>query len=261
MDRKDPPDEEAFPCQKTCNVNGASHACSARVQWMAASLTSAEDRVGAAVKLVDDECYGQCKCNTEEFAWLKKQSKDFWEQVVPCHTAIPGEHCFEAVEWARTHGIRLYPARYDNLTSGSTSEEFQFWMFKNHVEQCLKPCDMCHTAVPGEPCYDEVRAAALANEFPANFSFEHMQAMRSRSGTNTTCGRPCERCRTAVPGDQCHKAVDYAMKKLIGIHPDWYPGLSTNSSFEDFQELLHSKNLERCAMPCRDRPRHPSWQN
>jgi len=137
--------------------------------------------------------------------------------------------------------------------------EFQFWMYKNQVEQCFKPCDMCHTAVPGDLCYDELHAAALANEFPANFSLEDMQAMQSKSGANTTCSRPCEQCRTAVPGDMCHGAVVHAMKWLIWSHPEWYPGLSANSSFEDFQELLHTRNLERCAMPCRGHPGPPTW--
>merc|ERR1719330_394049 len=89
-----------------------------------------------------------------------------------------------------------------------------------------------------------------------------MQATRSRrGGTKTTCPRPCERCRTAARGEMCHTAVAYAMEHLIWTHPEWYPGLSANSSFEDFQELLHTRNLERCAMPCLGHHGPPLWSD
>merc|ERR1712238_15257 len=44
--------------------------------------------------------------------------------------------------------------------------------------------------------------------------------------------------------------VSWAMQHGIHIHPDRYPGLSAESTFEEFQIVLHQANQERCAMPC-----------
>ena len=56
-------------------------------------------------------------------------------------------------------------------------------------------------------------------------------------------------CRTAIDGDSCFQHVDWAMK--VGINEpegsDWYPGLTADSSFEEFQAGLMHKG---CPMPC-----------
>merc|ERR1712238_99373 len=44
--------------------------------------------------------------------------------------------------------------------------------------------------------------------------------------------------------------VSWAMQHGIHIHPDRYPGLSAESTFEEFQIVLHQASQERCAMPC-----------
>merc|ERR1712087_516005 len=51
-----------------------------------------------------------------------------------CHT--PGEPCYEAVTWAMEHGITLHPEAYGNLTSGSTFEEFQRFLYFEGLEGC-----------------------------------------------------------------------------------------------------------------------------
>jgi len=33
-------------------------------------------------------------------------------------------------------------------------------------------------------------------------------------------------------------------------HPDWYPGLTSDSSFEDFQDHLHGLGMGSCPLPC-----------
>merc|ERR1711920_317879 len=138
---------------------------------------------------------------------------------LPCHTAQAGQQCFKAVEWAMTHGIRLHPEWYEGLTSGSTFEQFQDWLHRKGMEQCHKPCALCQTTTIGEACWDEVQAVA-----------EDQQ----------------------LPGDVCYTGVMWAMQHGIADHPDWYPSLTPESAFEDFQEVLHGRNQERCAFPCRD---------
>lgn len=68
-------------------------------------------------------------------------------------------------------------------------------------------------------------------------------------------------CRTSVAGEECHGAVTWAKETGIQLHPDWYPGLSIQSTFEEFQHLLHRgghgpgqngvANYAGCDLPCR----------
>merc|ERR1711933_14979 len=41
----------------------------------------------------------------------------------------------------------------------------------------------------------------------------------------------------------------------IREHPDWYPGLSSSSRFEDMQMHMHSNGLHNCQIPCGTEPR------
>mmetsp|Transcript_86358 Transcript_86358/g.225312 ORF Transcript_86358/g.225312 Transcript_86358/m.225312 type:complete len:275 (-) Transcript_86358:205-1029(-) len=59
-------------------------------------------------------------------------------------------------------------------------------------------------------------------------------------------------CYTSVQGDRCYEHVLWAMQTGIVEHPDWYQGLTKDSSFEDFQQHLHgSARLSAvCPKPC-----------
>merc|ERR1711933_409594 len=49
----------------------------------------------------------------------------------------------------------------------------------------------------------------------------------------------------------CYGAVTWAMDAGIFSNPDWYPNLTSSSSFEDFQARLHSISHGNCPLPCR----------
>jgi hypothetical protein len=233
-------------CSSACEYNGAFHDCRARVKW---SLDADGERdLVDALDRVNKECAGQCECSSEDFSaswdeqWLHGRGGE-------CSTAVDGERCYKAVEWARTHGIHIHPLRYEGLTSGSTFAEFQEFLYKNRLEHCMRPCDVCHTAEPGETCHTAV-TEAMAREDVELSTFEEVQALLNRTDVNSSCPMPCNLCHTAQPGEACFKGVRWAMQWGIHIHPDRYPGLSAESSFEDFQNVLHQANQERCAMPC-----------
>jgi len=57
-------------------------------------------------------------------------------------------------------------------------------------------------------------------------------------------------CRNAVYGDPCHRHVMWAMLSGIHEHPEWYPGLSSSSTFREFQQLLHAGGFPECKAPC-----------
>lgn len=50
-----------------------------------------------------------------------------------------------------------------------------------------------------------------------------------------------DECHTAVPGELCYKDVTWAMRFGIYQHPEWYPGMTPSSTFEEFQSLLYVK--------------------
>jgi len=75
-------------------------------------------------------------------------------------------------------------------------------------------------------------------------------------------------CHTAVEGEECYNGVTWAMQQGIAEHPEWYPGLSATSSFEDFQSNLHAGGHSNCPASCAARklkesfqaPRFPGWK-
>jgi len=173
------------------------------------------------------------------------------DEAGECHTAVDGESCHKAVEWARTHGIRLHPVRYERLHSGSTFQEFQEFLYKNRLEHCLRPCDVCHTAEPGETCHTAV-TEAMAREDLEMSTFEEVQALLNRTDANSSCPVPCNLCHTAQPGEACFKGVRWAMQNGIHIHPDRYPGLQPRRS---------PRCICRRLRTCPRRPRRLTWRS
>jgi poly(3-hydroxybutyrate) depolymerase len=57
-------------------------------------------------------------------------------------------------------------------------------------------------------------------------------------------------CHTAVPGERCYYDVAWARKKGMRLHPEWYPGVTNDSSFEDVQGFLHRSIRANCPQPC-----------
>ncbi|CAK0865848.1 unnamed protein product [Prorocentrum cordatum] len=58
-----------------------------------------------------------------------------------------------------------------------------------------------------------------------------------------------EDCRTPIEGDDCYEEVLYAKQTGVVNHPHWYGNLTPDSSFDDFQWLLHSVSRV-CPRPC-----------
>jgi len=59
-----------------------------------------------------------------------------------------------------------------------------------------------------------------------------------------------EACRLAVKGEECYEHVYWAMVHGIKLHPEWYAGLTTSSSFAEFQAYLHESSHGNCPAPC-----------
>jgi len=126
----------------------------------------------------------------------------------------------------------------------------------------------CHTAHEGEACYDAVQWALTVGilEHPdwypglsSQSSFEDFQALLQRTVSDCQTPCPATNCETAAPGSDCYAAVRFARSQEVFSHPDWYPGVSANSSFEDFQRVLFNKNQSNCSNPCPARE-NPGFQ-
>lgn len=63
--------------------------------------------------------------------------------------------------------------------------------------------------------------------------------------------KPPPACEDAVIGSTCFNSVSRAQQG-VAAHPDWYHGLSTESSFKEFQEFEASfnKDSSQCSHPC-----------
>merc|ERR1712187_511750 len=159
-----------------------------------------------------------------------------------CHDTEEGESCYRAVTWAMEHGIVVHPEWYPGLHVGSTFAEFQAHMNTIGHGGCEDPCDICQTSTPGEQCYEAVTWAmqhgiqlhpdwSIYSGLDADSSFVDVQAALHRHQSNR-CPEPCGLCRTAVEGEPCYEGVMWLMEYGISLHPEWYPKLTTNSSFE-----------------------------
>eukprot|EP00930_Biecheleria_cincta_P069044 TRINITY_DN56839_c0_g1_i1.p1 TRINITY_DN56839_c0_g1~~TRINITY_DN56839_c0_g1_i1.p1 ORF type:complete len:660 (+),score=78.08 TRINITY_DN56839_c0_g1_i1:32-1981(+) len=134
-----------------------------------------------------------------------------------CHTALPGEVCYDHVRWAKESGINIHPEWYAmapfQLTSQSSPEEFQEVLHETRLGSCPEPCH--HTA-------------------------------------------PVGNCLTAPFGSRCYKRVMWVARSGIFEHPEWYPNVNILSSMTDVQEELHKKGESGCTKPCPAEP-DPSW--
>ena len=61
-------------------------------------------------------------------------------KTADCHTALPGEHCYKDIMWAKTSGIHAHPSWYKGLTSSSTIEDFQADIHSKRPDKCPMPC-------------------------------------------------------------------------------------------------------------------------
>jgi len=59
------------------------------------------------------------------------------------------------------------------------------------------------------------------------------------------------KCMDAKPGSACYKTVQWGMQDGIHGHPEWFPGLTKESSFKDFQRLMYAQGKAACPhRPC-----------
>lgn len=217
-------------------------------------------------------------CGLKE-AKAKTQAKMGFDKV--CHTTVGGEPCFNHVKYTMRQ-LPKNPDWYPGLSPNASLKTVQYYMYLEHNNRgervCPKPCDFqlqnktkeaCHDANVGEQCFTHVNEtmsliAENPNAHPGlskSSTFAEVQAAmheeKEADGTSV-CPEPCDleagkHCHTAIAGEPCYNDILYAMKQAE-FHSEWYRGLSTNSTPEEFQAFLHQGRKDstgkKCPMPC-----------
>jgi len=197
-----------------------------------------------------------------------------------CHTAKPGEECYNHVIYTQRQ-VAKYKDLYSGILNANSSfEDVQH--FLSHENQCPEPCDLgsnksnssaittCHTARPGESCFSDILFAKntlieqdaswfRGSGLTQNSSNDDFQAVLHNQGHVGQCPKPCDRaaesraefnlvCETALSGE-CYDSVMQAATRGIKEHPERYRRLTKQSNFEDFQLHIYTGPNPKCSKP------------
>lgn len=148
-----------------------------------------------------------------------------------CHDAVVGDMCYNDTIWAKDYAIHTRPEWYPGLTDMSSFADFQAHLHNCFWGRCPMPC----TSTALHSCQ-------MIGRFWDSSSCEDAVA--------PNCSVPDDR-----PICKCREQVTWAMDYGINLHPEWYPSLSNQSSFQEFQARLFKgkqAGLETndCPEPC-----------
>jgi len=121
-----------------------------------------------------------------------------------CHDAEQAELCYHDSMWAKEHGVVEHPAWYPGLSNESSLAEFQAHLHFCFWNRCPLPCTRTMQQTCGIP-----------------------NRVWSSAG-----------CKDAVSGDRCYSEVIWANEHGIYLYPEWYPDMTEQSSFRQFQAWL-----------------------
>jgi len=143
---------------------------------------------------------------------------------IPCRRHLPGETCWDKMDWARRIGIYQHPEWYPGLTECSTEAEFQDLFLRQGLHECKAPCQAgvlplgmprCSHPDVGDVCFvmiEWARTLGISDNpyyFPGlnRFSTSTMfQDFFHRGAANISqfaslqhhCGPPCETPRPSA---------------------------------------------------------------
>eukprot|EP00416_Gambierdiscus_australes_P039107 CAMPEP_0171103974 /NCGR_PEP_ID=MMETSP0766_2-20121228/59764_1 /TAXON_ID=439317 /ORGANISM="Gambierdiscus australes, Strain CAWD 149" /LENGTH=557 /DNA_ID=CAMNT_0011564507 /DNA_START=113 /DNA_END=1786 /DNA_ORIENTATION=- len=203
-----------------------------------------------------------------------------------CRTVKSNEACHFDVLYIKDKFLKKHPDWYRGLSQSASFKDIQAYLSRQKdgdgKPRCPYPCDYeptttsgprtsCHTARGGEDCYNQVmytsrrinKDAAEYGGLNKDSSFTDIQAYLHEQ-TPDVCPLPCGRteldakkaiaadekgCKTAVKGDACFGAIKWVRTVGIKKHPDWFAGITANSTPEEVQNILATKNGSHCSHP------------
>jgi len=132
-----------------------------------------------------------------------------------CHDAVLGEACYEDTMWAKSHAINTRPHWYPGLTNESSFADFQAHLHHCYWSRCPMPC----ASTRQQKC-------EMVDRFWSS-----------------------DNCQDVTEGN-CYNNVKWAVDTGIKLKPEWYPGLTEQSSFRQFQFRLFQYGVSDCKEPC-----------
>lgn len=215
--------------------------------------------------VADDECASTgCGLSALQVRARRSGSGGAARDPAVCHTAQKGSDCWNKTAFAFGTGIYEHPEWYSKqqLTTKSSFEDFMAAEHLANKTACpYLPCS-CYTAQEGEPCYEKI----VWNKYTGIYENPGWYAGLTSSSSladfqksvhkedPSLCPMPCAEgtCHTAAEGEPCYKNVMWIMSSGIFTNPDWFPGLSPQSTFEEVQEFYRQKHPKACPAPCND---------
>mmetsp|Transcript_37707 Transcript_37707/g.108439 ORF Transcript_37707/g.108439 Transcript_37707/m.108439 type:complete len:577 (-) Transcript_37707:154-1884(-) len=257
-DESEPEISETPPLREGCH-----HVCAPRViflsaaaisalAWHRLTLSSSREEVTAAFRARAAKAFGDAE-------WLSGVSL----ADEACRDVVIGDPCYESVVWAKWHGVIADPAAYAPCTSSCSKTDFQAVLHRLRPKHCPSPCSRTSASLGMRPVTAATTAAATtAASTTASPSISPSLPPTVPSPTTATesggsiasqgGGRGDGACKDAVEDDACSQGINWARRTGIWKHPEWYPDLLVDSSFEAFQAELHKLGHSDCPMPCKD---------
>jgi len=184
-----------------------------------------------------------------------------------CRDAIPGEWCHSALVWARDKGARQHPDWFPGDAGQYTARDFQSLLHQVGSAQCPPPCPLGHAErrPPALGLLQTDAGKALNSQSHGFGGGELEEVMESTWAPRRARDMPAQAsgpaagaldadCEDASEGSLCHHSVTWLRESGFARHPEWYPGLSSDTSFEDVQMILHSLGKAECKKPCEHAP-------
>lgn len=75
----------------------------------------------------------------------------------------------------------------------------------------------------------------------------------TRTASSAAAAEPqsaASECQEVKVGTPCYESVDWLRQYGLSKHPEWYPGYTSESTFEEVQDMLHGLGKVNCPKPC-----------
>ncbi|CAK0792812.1 unnamed protein product [Prorocentrum cordatum] len=175
-----------------------------------------------------------------------------------CRDAVPGDWCHTALAWAKEKGATEHPEWFPGDVGEYTARDFQSLMHQLGVAQCTPPCapehvERQHAVVllqSGEALAQGFGASELEELLASTWAPRAAAGSPAQSPDGPAAAASMSDCEDAAEGSLCHRSVAWLRESGFAMHPDWYPGLSSDTPFEHVQMILYSLGKVGCKKPC-----------
>jgi hypothetical protein len=181
---------------------------------------------------------------------------DVWRQAEPTTTATSATTATDTYTTVSTTSTAMTTSTTTVLPQTTTARVVTTVEATTSVT-----IDECMVPEIGDDCYNEViKEMYQIREDASGYkglglniwsSFEEVQDFLHGASEQGSCGKSCA-CQTALAGSKCYDSIAYVINDGIRHHPEWYEGMSPDSTPEEFQSHLSKwVSQANCSRPCK----------